>query len=343
MKALVLKEYHKLNYETVPLPKVAEEDLLVRVKACAICGSDVQGIDGSTGRRIPPIIMGHEAAGIIEQAGARVTNFAVGDRITFDSTIFCGTCPYCKIGSVNLCDNRRVLGVSCDEYKQHGAFAEYVAVPERIAYPLPEKLSYEHASLVEPVAIALHGVRLARVRLNETALVYGAGVIGLITVQLLKLAGCRRILAVDLQEAKLETARQMGATDLIKVSPADPYETIREVLGEQSIDVVVEAVGHRGTVGSAVEIVRKGGRLVQIGNLAPRVEIPLQQLVTKEIQFLGSCASAGEYPDSLDLIASGALDIRPLISAVAPLSEGADWFRRLYNAEPGFLKVILIP
>jgi len=343
MKALVLKDYHKLNYESVPMPKVAKRYLLVRVKACAICGSDVQGIDGSTGRRIPPIIMGHEAAGIIEQVGEQVTSFAVGDRITFDSTIFCGTCFFCKKGRINLCDNRRVLGVSCSEYKQHGAFAEYLAVPEHIAYPLPEKLSYEHAALVEPVAIALHGVRLAQVRINETALVYGAGVIGLITVQLLKLAGCRRIFAVDLQETKLETAHQMGATDLIKVSPVDPYETIRTALREEPIDVVMEVVGRDDTVRTALETVRKGGRLVQVGNFAPRVEVPLQQLVTKEIQFLGSCASAGEYPDSLDLIARRVLDIRPLISAIAPLSEGADWFGRLYNAEPGLLKVILTP
>ncbi len=137
MKALVLKEYLKFNFEETPMPEPQAGEVLVAVKACGICGSDVHGMDGSTGRRRPPIIMGHEAAGVIADVGPGVNGWKRGDRVTFDSTIFCGVCPFCRRGQVNLCDNRRVLGVSCEDYRRQGAFAQYVAVPERVLYRLP--------------------------------------------------------------------------------------------------------------------------------------------------------------------------------------------------------------
>src|ERR1039457_1714464 len=155
MKALVLKEYRKISYEDVPLPVFGPNEVLVAVKACGICGSDVHGMDGSTGRRRPPIIMGHEASGIIAEVGAGVKGWTPGQRVTFDSTIYCGACEFCRRGQVNLCNQRRVLGVSCEDYSQNGAFADLVAVPQRVLYRLSDALSFEHAALVEPFAIAL--------------------------------------------------------------------------------------------------------------------------------------------------------------------------------------------
>ncbi len=153
MKALVLKEYDHFEYEDVPDPVVGRDDVLIQVKACGICGSDVHGMDGSTGRRIPPIVMGHEASGVVAETGANVTAWKTGDRVTFDSTIYCGTCLFCRRGQTNLCDNRRVLRVSCGEYHQNGAFAEYVAVPDHIVYGLPENLSFERAAMVEATSV----------------------------------------------------------------------------------------------------------------------------------------------------------------------------------------------
>ena len=171
MKALTLEAYNKFTYGDSPAPTLNPGDVMIRVKACGICGSDIHGMDGSSGRRIPPIIMGHEAAGSIAQVAAEVTDWTVGDRVTFDSTIYCGQCEYCKAGSVNLCDDRRVMGVSPGDYRQHGAFAELVAVPARILHKLPENLSYEEASLVEPVSIALHAVNRMPLREGQTAVV----------------------------------------------------------------------------------------------------------------------------------------------------------------------------
>src|SRR6476646_7366233 len=129
MKALLLSDYKKLEVTDFPEPEIGPSDLLVQVRACGICGSDIHGYDGSSGRRIPPLIMGHEAAGIVDEVGKDVTGFQVGDRVTFDSTIYCGHCFFCRAGRVNLCDNRRVMGVSCPEYRQHGAFAQWVSIP----------------------------------------------------------------------------------------------------------------------------------------------------------------------------------------------------------------------
>jgi L-iditol 2-dehydrogenase len=136
MRALLLSEYKKLSVVDMPAPEIGDDDVLVRVRACGICGSDIHGYDGSTGRRIPPLVMGHEAAGVIERVGPRVQGFAAGDRVSFDSTVSCGTCEFCRRGQINLCDNRTVLGVSCGDYRRHGAFAEFVAVPSRILYKL---------------------------------------------------------------------------------------------------------------------------------------------------------------------------------------------------------------
>src|SRR4051794_16648993 len=154
MKALVLKDYKQFAYEDVPTPTPGPDEVLVAVKACGICGSDVHGMDGSSGRRRPPIIMGHEAAGVIVKAGRDVRNWENGQRVTFDSTIYCGRCDYCRKGEINLCNNRRVLGVSCEDYRQHGAFAEFLAVPDRILYNVPEQLPFEFAAMVEPFSIA---------------------------------------------------------------------------------------------------------------------------------------------------------------------------------------------
>jgi L-iditol 2-dehydrogenase len=343
MKALVLKEYHRLVVEEVPEPVVASDEVLIRVKACGICGSDVHGIDGSTDRRRPPVIMGHEAAGVIAATGTAVGGWKPGDRVTFDSTIFCGTCRHCRRGEINLCDNRRVLGVSCAEYRQDGAFAEYVAVPARGIYRLPEDLAFEEAALVESVSIALHGVGRLRVSLGDLAVVVGAGTIGLLAIQALKARGCALVAAADVAPERLELARRLGADALIDTGSAEAAADVRRLTGGRGADAVVEAVGLPATVRFAVESVRKGGELALVGNFSPEVALPLQSVVTREVALLGSCASQGEYPAALELMARRRIDVRSLISAAAPLADGPSWFKRLYDREPGLLKVVLVP
>jgi L-iditol 2-dehydrogenase len=343
MKALVLEEYGRLAYRDVPEPLIGQEDVLVQVKACGICGSDVHGMDGSTGRRIPPVVMGHEAAGVIVDVGPNVSGWQPGDRVTFDSTIYCGKCHFCVRGEPNLCDNRRVLGVSCGDYRQDGAFAEYVAVPQHILYRLPDGLAFAQAAMIEALSIAFHAARRTPVILNDTVVVVGAGMIGLLVIQALRAAGCGQIIAADLDPDRLDLACKLGADLGLRSDVDDVVAVVKEQTAGRGADLAFEVVGISPTLNLAIECLRKGGSLTMVGNLAPKTDFPLQAAVTRELTLYGSCGSNGEYPACLDMIARGAVDVDALISATAPLSEGANWFDRLYNREPGLMKVILEP
>ena len=343
MKALVPTQYNRFEYLDVPEPQPRPGEVLVEVKACGICGSDVHGMDGSTGRRIPPIIMGHEAAGVIAALGDGVSGWQVGERVTFDSTASCGTCHYCRQGRVNLCDDRRVLGVACQEFRCDGAYADRVAVPQHILYRLPDQLSFERAAMVEPVSVAVHAVGRLPVRLNDMAVVVGTGMIGLLVVQALRLSGCGRIIVVDLDRRKLDLACRSGADEGFSPQETNVAERVRQCTGGRGADLVLEVVGLPATVALAIECCRKGGAVGLVGNLAPQVPLPLQAAVTRELTLYGSCASAGEYPACLELIARGAINVDIMMSAVAPLSEGAAWFQRLYRGEEDLMKVILAP
>ncbi len=344
MKALVLTDSMKLEYTEVASPALrGPDDVLVRVRAAAICGSDVHGMDGSTGRRRPPVIMGHEAAGEIVEAGPGVRGFRVGQRVTFDSTEYCGTCFHCLRGEVNLCDNRRVLGVSCADYRRDGAFAEYLVVPERILYALPEGLDYVSAALAEPCAVAAHAATLGPRKLGDTIAVVGSGLIGLLLIQVLKASEAGLVMAFDTAPERRKAALAFGAD--YALDPADPgaMATLRDLTVGRGVDRAFEAVGATAPVATAIESLRKGGSLVLVGNLSPKIDFPLQAVVTRQLSLYGSCALAGEYPLVLDLMARKKLDARALVSAVAPLSEGASWFARLYAREAGLLKVVLEP
>jgi L-iditol 2-dehydrogenase len=343
MKAMRLTKYRQLEIVDIPTPSAGRGEILVRVAACGICGSDVHGYDGSSGRRIPPIVMGHEAAGVVAGWGAGVVGWSEGERITFDSTIFCGTCPYCLRGEVNLCDRRKVLGVSCDDYRCEGAFAEYVVVPERIVYRLPEKLSFAEAAMLEATAVAVHAVALSKISPGDQALVLGAGMIGLLTLQALRAAGCATVIVADVDVSRLKLAEEVGATTTVCASGDDLVAEIFRRTNGAGVDVAIEAVGIEATVRAAVHAVRKGGTVTLVGNISPQVTLPLQRAVTRQIRLQGSCASAGEYPQAIDLLNNGGITVKPLITAIAPLEEGPRWFERLYAREPNLMKVVLTP
>lgn len=343
MNALVLSDYKQLKIEDLPVPVCRPRDVLIQVAACGICGSDVHGYDGSTGRRIPPVVMGHEAAGIVAAVGAEVSAVAPGDRVTFDSTVYCARCEFCLRGEANLCENRQVVGVSCGEYRRAGAFAEYITVPEYIIYQLPPSLSFADAAMLEAVSVALHAVKLSQIEGGETALVIGAGMIGLLVLQAARVAGCSRVFVADVDATRLEMAAALGATETLHASGVDLTREVLRLTNGRGVDVVLEAVGHTETVATAIDCVRKGGAVTLIGNLVPQVSVPLQKIVTRQIRLQGSCASAGEYPEAIELVSSGKVKVAPMISAIAPLRDGPQWFERLYAHEPNLMKVILDP
>ncbi len=343
MKALLLTDYQRLEVSEVDEPQAGVDDVLIQVEACGICGSDIHGYDGSTGRRIPPLIMGHEASGIVVSVGANVDDLNPGDRVTFDSMVSCGRCEFCRAGQQNLCDNRRVLGVSCGEYRRHGAFAERIAVPRRIVYLLPDDLPFEHAALIEAVSVGVHAVNLSSIRLGDTVVIVGAGMIGLLTLQAAKAAGATRVIAVDINDQRLAVAGELGATETIRADRGDAVAAIREMTGGRGADVALEVVGATATIKTAIESVRKGGHVTLVGNVSPTIELPLQSVVTREIRLQGTCGCNGEYPQCIDLMRSGAIDVAPLITSQISLQEAPAWFERLHAGDPQQMKVVVRP
>jgi L-iditol 2-dehydrogenase len=343
MRALLLTEYSKLEMADLPVPEPAAGEVLIRVEACGICGSDVHGYDGSSGRRIPPLVMGHEAAGTIESVGVGAENWRKGDRVTFDSTIYCGKCEYCRKGLVNLCSNREVLGVSTPEFRRAGAFADYVVVPARVLYALPAGISFTEAAMIEPLAVAIHAVAISEIPKRSSALVVGAGMIGLLVLQALREAGCSQIIVSDIDDSRLKLAAELGATSTINAKTGDAVAEVKKLTGGAGVDVALEAVGSTPTIGAAIESVKRGGTVTLIGNIAAKVEIPLQAVVSRQLRLQGSAGSAGEYPEAIDLLVRGAVSVKPLITAIAPLEDGAGWFTRLHNREANLMKVVLTP
>lgn len=347
MKALLLTAPSSLTLTDLETPEPDAGEVRVRIAACGICGSDVHGYTGSTGRRIPPLVMGHEAAGIIDAVGKNVSGELIGQRVALDSTVFCGECEFCCNGKENLCTHRQVLGVSCDTYRRQGCFAEYAIVPERCVYPLPDQMGFVAASLLEPLTIGLQAVRLGNASpATRSAVVIGAGTIGLAIIVALKSYGVQRVAAVDLDASRLNEAREFGADAVFEadqITAKQLAEWGASSADTDGADLVLEAVGAAASVETAIHAVTRGGTVVLVGNVSPVVELPLQTVVTRQIRLQGSCASAGCYPEAIELAASGAVDLSRFVSRVAPLEDGIDWFERLHNREPGVLKVVLQP
>lgn len=343
MKALLLTAPSTFEFTEVPDPSAGPGEVRIEVRACGICGSDIHGMDGRSGRRIPPIVMGHEAAGVIAALGEGVTDWKIGDCVTFDSTEFCGECAECGLGNFNLCANRRVLGVSCGDYRRHGCFAQEIVLPTRILHRIPDSLSFEKAAFAEPVAIALHAVNLAPPVFEEPVVVVGAGLIGLLVIQALKARGWEHVIAVDLDDSRLALARELGASQAFSAKQENLAAHLREICGGDGARTAFEVVGAAAPVDLAIRSVRKGGTVVLVGNLQPSVPMPLQEIVTRQITLRGSCSCAGEYPEAIRRIEDGSIRVEPMLSATAPLAEGAAWFARLADNSEGLLKVILKP
>ena len=342
MKALLHTKPYCLEYTDFPDPQLGDDELLVRVKACGICGSDVHGFTGKTGRRIPPLIMGHEAAGVVQGIGKNARGFRKGDRVCFDSTVYCNKCAACRAGKYNRCVSRQVLGVSVPEFKRHGAFAEYVAVPWWIVAGIPDNMSFVQAALLEPVSIGMHAANRARISIGDTVVVVGAGAIGLFVLQACKLKGARVIIC-DINDFRLEVARELGAEVLVNPTKSSLKDKVLKVSDGAGADVAFEVVGFAQTFADAISVTKTGGHLVAVGNLQKTAEFNLQELVARELTFTGSYASSGEFREGIDLVASGKINVEPLISDVLPLREGPSAFDRLLKAQENLLKIVLEP
>lgn len=339
MRALVYEGPWQMPLREVPAPEPGEGEVIVAVKATGVCGSDVHGFTGSTGRRIPPMVMGHEFSGVISAVGPGVTGHQVGDRVVVQPIITCGKCVNCLAGMPNICTNRRGLGMM----STNGSNAEYVAVPQQLLYTLPEGVSWEQGALVEPLSVAMHAVNMSPIRLMDTVVILGAGTIGLLTLLACRLKGAGAVIVSDLSPHRLEMARRLGAAAAVNPTQEDLPAIVRRYAGEAGAPVVIEAVGITATARQSLELVRPGGHVTWIGNAAPTIEIGMQQIVTREITVRGVYAFNVEFGRAIEALATGRVDVSPIIEQIAPLEAGPQIFHDLAKGALDAIKVVLKP
>jgi 2-desacetyl-2-hydroxyethyl bacteriochlorophyllide A dehydrogenase len=337
--AVRLTSIGNLALETVPRPEPGPDELLVRVEACGICGTDRHLFLGEFPSR-PPVTLGHEFSGIVEATGSAVTGFAPGDRVTGDPNIACGRCPHCHAGRVNLCDNLTAIGIHRD-----GGFADYVLVPHKQAFALPLSLPAMHGAFCEPLACCLHGMDIAAVRPGASVVVLGGGVIGLLVVQLARLAGAGSVILSTRQASKRRLAETLGATATVDPSASDVTDAIagRDGLVPGGADVVIECAGVAETMRQAPRLARRGGAAVILGVMPRGVPIEIEpfDLLFREVRLLNSFLNPFTHRRAAELIASGAVRVDPLISRQVTLAEAADVVRN--PAAPGDVKVLVVP
>lgn len=338
MKALVYRGPRSLAVEDVDRPAILPDEVLLHVDATGICGSDVHGYLGLTGRRIPPMIMGHEFCGTVAEVGGVVHGFRAGDRVAVEPMVFCGACPPCRDGHPNLCANRRFFGVmACN-----GSMAEYLNVPARLLFRMPDGMGPDLGAMVEPSAVALHAVARAGRIEGSTVLVVGAGPIGLLLVGMARSKLPRLVLVSDLSDQRLLLARQMGADVTLNPSREDVVRVVGEHTGGRGADVSFEAVGAAASVEQALAALRPRGTCVWVGNSQKTISLDMQASVTREVSILGSYIyTPAEFGEALELLGRKTLDVRPIISRTVALERGPEMFAALADPSAGLIKVLL--
>jgi threonine dehydrogenase-like Zn-dependent dehydrogenase len=340
MECLVWLGPHKMEMQHAAIPQLTPGDVLIAVRAAGICGSELSGYLGQNSLRVPPLVMGHEAAGQIIQATqgtfADGSPARVGTRVTFNPLLTCGECDRCRVGLTNLCRYRQLIGAH-----RPGAFAQFVAVPATQCYPLPDSLSDTIASLTEPLACSLRAVKLTQARPEHSLLILGAGPIGLFALIAARAEGIKRIYVSDLSESRLAVARQWGASATINVREHDVLATIQElVLG--GVDTVIDAVGANVTRAQAVQAVVPGGTVVFIGLHDETSSLATNYLVRQEITIRGSFSyDQSDFKHAFDFLAQGLLQSGTDWLEERPLSAGASSFAELVAGQVTATKIVL--
>jgi 2-desacetyl-2-hydroxyethyl bacteriochlorophyllide A dehydrogenase len=298
MKAALFEKPHSLSIAQRPLRQLREGEILLRVEACGVCGTDVHIVEG-TSRSSPPVVLGHEFAGTVEDAGA--SHFAQGQKVAVDPNIACGTCCYCRRGLIHLCENLRALGVDID-----GGMAEHCIVPASQAYTLPDNFPTHASAFVEPVSCAIHGIDRANIHVGDNVAIFGGGTIGLIMLQLAKSAGAARIFVVEPLAHKRELALRLGADEAIDPKAADVRAVIFDRTGVGT-DVVIECAGKVQTAQSSLELVRRGGTVEFFGVCSLGETFPLEpnKVYFKELTITGSYVNPHTFSRSIAVLASG--------------------------------------
>lgn len=340
MKALRYLGPKMMVVQQQPRPEAREGEVLLKVRACGICGSDVHGSLGLTGRRIAPMTMGHEFSAEVVELGKNVNTVKVGESVIVQPINFCGECINCKQGLTNMCLNKKFFGVLTVD----GAMAEYVAVPEKLLYKLPKEISYAVGALTEPYAVAYGSVKKAGELENKNVFIVGAGTIGLCILQLVKLHHPKQIIVCDLSDARLKTAKEFGADQTINPKNEDYMESISKYTDGFMIDTSFEAVGVEPTANQSVKALKIGGTAVWVGMSQKEMQINMQDIVCSARRVIGSFNyTHEEFGEVVELIGSGKMESEKLITEVVSLEQAPEAITALHEKPDEYIKVIIDP
>jgi len=340
MKAAVLYGVRDLRLEDVPKPEFSDNEVLIRVNACGICGTDIHIYRGEW-KTNTPIILGHEFSGVIADVGREVKGLNVGDPVVAEPNIPCGSCYFCRMSERNyFCENLEATGVTVN-----GAFAEYVKVVASNVYKLPKGYNLDEAALIEPLACCVRGIDQAKIKVGDTVAIIGAGPVGLILLQLALQSGASMVIQTDMEDSRLSLAKDLGADHTINVTKEDPVESIKELTGGYGVDVAIEAVGKPEAITQAMRATRRGGRLVIFG-VSPEDAVwkvrPFE-LYDKELTIKTSYRSPYTFQRAVKIAVSGLVRLKPLISHVFKLDEIHGAFEVAEKRLEGAVKVLVKP
>jgi 2-desacetyl-2-hydroxyethyl bacteriochlorophyllide A dehydrogenase len=338
VKALVYEGPNDIKIKQVDDPIMHKGEILIKVKATGICGSDVHGYLGTTGRRIPPMIMGHEFSGDILEIGDDVTKFSLGDRVTVQPVNFCENCEYCKQGLTNLCPNKKFYGAM----DTNGSMAEFISVPYKLIYKLPDSINYLKGTMIEPLAVAYRAVNQVQNIKGKNIFIVGAGTIGLLVLQVAKSKNPLKIFISDTDKNRLELAKKIGADFTINPIKDNLKDIINRETKNEGVDIAFEVVGLSATVQQAMTVLKIKGTCVWIGNSDKMINLNMQEIVTKELNIIGTYSyNHKQFGDSIKWLAEQDLDLDSIISKVVPLDKGPEMFKKLSENRNKLIKVIL--
>ncbi|MGI2296446.1 NAD(P)-dependent alcohol dehydrogenase [Paenibacillus sp. GXUN7292] len=343
MKAAVMHKPYDIQIEELPIPQIESNEVLVKVMAVGICGSDLHYYEhGKIGRYVveKPIILGHECSGIVVAMGEKVTRFELNDRVAVEPGVTCGTCNMCKAGRYNLCPDVVFLATPPVD----GAFVQYIKIREDFLFAIPDELSFEAASLVEPFSVGIHAAKRASLQPGSTVVIMGMGPVGLMAVAAAKAFGASTIIVSDLEPLRLEAALKLGATHAINIKEQNPVEAIAQITKGIGVDAAFETAGNPKALQSALASLRRGGKLVIVG-LPPQDEIPLNIpfIADNEVDIFGVFRYANTYPQGIAFLSSGIADADALITDRYTLNQTKEAMERARTNKSGSLKVIVYP
>ena len=341
MKALYYVGNKKMEVRTLAPLEHSKDKYLIKVVANGICGSDLEGYLGKSGRRTPPLIMGHEVSGVIEKK-AENGKYEEGTRVVIFPKPFCGECEFCKKGLVNVCPAGICMGVMAEP----GSMVEYLQIEEKYLLPFSDNLSFEVASMTEPLAVAYRSVyKISDQELSDAKniVVIGAGTIGMLAMLLLKMRKAKNVIVSDTSPYRLKMALKLGADATVNPIEEDVVEKVKQITSGHMCDISIEAVGIAQTAQSSLDLLRIGGTSIWIGNAQKFIEVNMQKIVTTELVIKGNYVYDYEsFKESLKLLENGAIKVESLISEVLPLEEGVEAFEMLeHNRDGKILKIIL--